>query len=187
MKQIYLWPAFWKISYEICSFLTFVQLLTHIRYTKDLLSFSNVGIIHLEGFNRLLFTFMRLWEKERFICFDHYYNKKMNCMCAKLFVMSSSVWPYGLCSLPGSSVHGILQARKLEWVAQYCPPPGDLPDPEIEPVSPALAGRFFTASITGKAQLEQKLLGINLVTLSTFVLKVWHDLFQQEFFLAPLL
>ena len=24
------------------------------------------------------------------------------------------------------------------------PPPGDLPDPEIEPVSPALAGGFFT-------------------------------------------
>ena len=71
--------------------MTFVQLLTHIRYTKDLLTFSNVGIIHLEGFNRLLFTFMRLWEKERSICFDHYYNKKMNCMCAKLFVMSSSV------------------------------------------------------------------------------------------------
>ena len=34
------------------------------------------------------------------------------------------------CSLPGSSVHGILQARVLEWVAM--PPPGDLPNPEIE-------------------------------------------------------
>ena len=31
-------------------------------------------------------------------------------------------------SLPGSSVHGILQAR--EWVA----PPGDLPNPGIEPI-----------------------------------------------------
>ena len=31
------------------------------------------------------------------------------------------------CSPPGSSVHGILQARILKWVA--CPPPGDLPDP----------------------------------------------------------
>ena len=32
-----------------------------------------------------------------------------------------------------------------------CPPPGDLPDPGIEPASltsPALAGRFFTTSIT---------------------------------------
>ena len=35
-----------------------------------------------------------------------------------------------------------------------CPPPGDLLDPGIEPVSlmsPALAGRFFTTSITWKA------------------------------------
>ena len=38
-------------------------------------------------------------------------------------------------TLPGSSVHGILQARTLKWVS--CPPPGDLPDPGIEPVSPA--------------------------------------------------
>jgi len=46
------------------------------------------------------------------------------------------------CSPPGSSVHGLLQARILEWVA--IPTPGNLPDPGIEPVSPALAGGFFT-------------------------------------------
>ena len=40
------------------------------------------------------------------------------------------------CSPPGSSVHGILQARILEWVV--IPSPGDLPDPGIEPRSPAL-------------------------------------------------
>ena len=50
-----------------------------------------------------------------------------------------------VCSPPGSSVHGISQARILEWVA--FPPPGDLPDPGIKPMSPALAGGFFT---TGK-------------------------------------
>ena len=52
-------------------------------------------------------------------------------------------------SLPSSPVHGTLQARILEWVA--CPPPGDLPKPGIKPkslMSPALAGRFFTTSIT---------------------------------------
>ena len=56
------------------------------------------------------------------------------------------------CSLPGSSVHGILQARILEWVAS--PPPGDLPDPGIEPLfltSPALADGFFTTSATWEA------------------------------------
>ena len=35
------------------------------------------------------------------------------------------------CSPPGSSVHGILQVRILEWVAISSP--GDLPTPETEP------------------------------------------------------
>ena len=40
------------------------------------------------------------------------------------------------CSVTDSSLHGILQARILEWVA--FPSPEDLPDPGIEPGSPAL-------------------------------------------------
>ena len=39
-------------------------------------------------------------------------------------------------SPPGSPIPGILQARILEWVAMS--PPGDLPDPGIELISPAL-------------------------------------------------
>ena len=57
------------------------------------------------------------------------------------------------CSLPGSSVHGILQAEILEWFP--FPPPGDLPDPGIElesPESPAAAGRLFTTVIPRKPQ-----------------------------------
>ena len=38
------------------------------------------------------------------------------------------------CSLPGSSVHGILQTRILEWVAMLFS--RDLADPGIKPVSP---------------------------------------------------
>ena len=57
------------------------------------------------------------------------------------------------CSLPGSLVHGIFQARILEWVAiPHC---GDLPNPGIESVSlvsPALAGEFFTIRATWEAQ-----------------------------------
>ena len=47
------------------------------------------------------------------------------------------------CSLPGFSVHGISQARILEWLPFL--PPADLSDPETEPRSPALRGGFFTA------------------------------------------
>ena len=53
------------------------------------------------------------------------------------------------CSLPGSSVHETLQAKY--WSGLPCPPPGDLPDPGIEPtslMSPELVGRFFTTSTT---------------------------------------
>ena len=39
------------------------------------------------------------------------------------------------CNPPGSSVRGIFQARILE---KDIPSAGDLPDPRIEPVSPAL-------------------------------------------------
>ena len=38
--------------------------------------------------------------------------------------------------LPGSSVHRILQARILEWVA--FPPPGHLPELGIKPWSPTM-------------------------------------------------
>ena len=45
------------------------------------------------------------------------------------------------CSPPGSSVHGILQARILGWVAM--PSPGDLPNPGIHPKSPTLQTDFL--------------------------------------------
>ena len=51
-------------------------------------------------------------------------------------VTSDSFWPYGLYCLPGSSVHGILQARILEWVA--IPFSKGLPDPGIKPRSCSL-------------------------------------------------
>ena len=43
--------------------------------------------------------------------------------------------------LPGFSVHGILQAEY--WSGLPFPPPGDLPDPGMEPGSPALAKRIL--------------------------------------------
>ena len=54
------------------------------------------------------------------------------------------------CSPPGSSVHGILQTRIVEWVGLPFPPSVYLPDPEIELASPALAERFFTTTPSGK-------------------------------------
>ena len=57
-------------------------------------------------------------------------------------------------SLPGSSVYGILQAKNNELECHFLLQgdlPGDLPNPEMEPTSPELAGRFFITSTTWEA------------------------------------
>ena len=63
--------------------------------------------------------------------------------------MSDSLRPHGLWGhLPGSSIHGILQARMLEWVAFSSP--ADLPDPGIESRSPTLEADALTSEPPGK-------------------------------------
>ena len=52
------------------------------------------------------------------------------------------------CSAPGSSVHGILQAAILEWVA--IPSPRELPDPGMELGSPALQADSLSSEPPGK-------------------------------------
>ena len=69
------------------------------------------------------------------------------CMRAKSLQSCPTLCNPVNCSPPGSSVHGILQVRILEWVAS--PPLADLSNSGIEPkslLSPALAGGFFTTS-----------------------------------------
>ena len=56
------------------------------------------------------------------------------------------------CSQPGSSVHGIFFRQEC-WNGLPFPPPGDLPNPGIKPVSPALVGKFFTTVPPGKPSL----------------------------------
>ena len=60
-------------------------------------------------------------------------------------------------SLPGFSVHGIFQARK--WSGLPFSPPGDLPDPGIEPtfpVSPELQADSLPAGPSGKPRISRK-------------------------------
>ena len=56
-------------------------------------------------------------------------------------------------SSPGSFIHGILQARILPF-----PSPGDLPDPEIEPRSPALQADASNSEPPGKLSAFLRLL-----------------------------
>ena len=62
----------------------------------------------------------------------------INCillLCAVARSCLTTCNPMG-CSLPRSSLHGVLQARILEWLP--FPSPGDLLDTGTEPGSPAL-------------------------------------------------
>ena len=73
------------------------------------------------------------------------------CFVSAFLSCFSHVWLFVTLdpSLPDSSVHGILQARILEWVAM--PSPRDVPNPGINPAfltSFALASRFFTTGAT---------------------------------------
>ena len=54
------------------------------------------------------------------------------------------------CDPMDCAVHGILQARTVEWVA--FPSPGDLPNPGIEPRSPALQADSLLAEPEGKPE-----------------------------------
>ena len=65
------------------------------------------------------------------------------------------------CLLPDSSVHGILQARILEWVAPV-PLPGDLPDPGIKPRSPELQTDSLLSESLGKPLVKFSRLSRNI-------------------------
>ena len=79
------------------------------------------------------------------------------CICTKATCAESLQSCLALCkpmdsSPPGSSVHGILQSRILEWVSMPSSRGSSPPGIEsMSPQSPALAGRFFTTSATWEA------------------------------------
>ena len=58
-----------------------------------------------------------------------------------------------LCDPMDYTVHGILQARILEWVA---PSPGDLPNPGIKPRSPALQADSLPAELPEKPCISHR-------------------------------
>ena len=81
-------------------------------------------------------------------------------------------------SLPGSAVHGIFQARILEWAA--IPSPGDLPNPEIEPESPALqadALKFWKDYVIWDLQKWKSIANYSVFTETTLVINPFPQIF----------
>ena len=83
-----------------------------------------------------------------YILFFRFFSR--TCLCSVTKSCSTLCNPMD-CSPPDSLVHGIFQARILEWVA--IPSSRELSDSGIKPKSPvssALAGRFFTTVLPYK-------------------------------------
>ena len=106
------------------------------------------------------------------LCRLWYYFSTHTSMHAYVLSCFSCVWlsatPW---TVAGQAPLSMGFSRKEYWSGLLCPSPGDLPNPGIEPaslVSPALAGRFFTASATWE---------------SLFSLYM-HQLFYLKFFLT---
>ena len=70
--------------------------------------------------------------------------------CLLLFQLLNHVWLCSSmdCSLPGTSVHGILQVRRLEWVAMYFPRGSSWPTDRT--CLSCSAGGFSTTEPPGK-------------------------------------
>ena len=111
-------------------------------------------------------------------------TERLNWLNILFLLFSHSVVPNSLetpmdYSLPGSSVHGILQARTLEWVATSFSRGSS--DPGIKPMSPALQGDSLAVSHLGSplkyyTWLKNHLIKIRLT--ATGELERWATGFQ---------
>ena len=89
-------------------------------------------------------------------------------VCASPAVITKSLWPMNY-SPPDSSVRWILQARTLEWLP--FPSPGNLPDPGIEPGSPA----WQADSLPSEPPRKPWYLRMGLYLEIGFILKMWKS------------
>ena len=89
------------------------------------------------------FTTSATWDEITSFC---------ECVSERHLVVSDSLQPHGLYSMPGSSVHEILQARTRKWGAIPFSR-GVLPNPGIELRSPALQADSLPSEPPGNLTL----------------------------------
>ena len=128
-------PCLLPQSLKICSL--YLCLFWCLIYKVIVIIFLNS--VYLCKYTVLLFLFLT-------------YFTPYVCVCC--LVMSNSLQPMD-CSLPGSSIHGILQARILEWVAISFSRGSSQPRNKTQVF--CIAGRCFTLWATGKATIPSKL------------------------------
>ena len=93
------------------------------------------------------------------------------CVCVHVLSCFSRVWLFAtLWTVVRQAPLSMEFSRQEYWSVFSCPPPGDLPNPGIEPVSPALTGRLFTTSTTW----ETPPTSIQHFKMSTGILDTWN-------------
>ena len=106
------------------------------------------------------------------ICLDdslpplaRWFSPSISCVLCVVTQSCLTLWNPTDCSPPGSSVHGILQARILEWVAM--PSSRGSSQPSDQTQVSHIAGRFFTIWATKGLQVNNSETTIPLKTHST--------------------
>ena len=114
----------------------------------------------------LIFSIIFETKEEQFLkdfSSQNLFSPSNKTFCRKFYslfsqaVMSDSLRPHGLCSPPGSSVHGILQARILEWVATNSFPLGIFPTHRSNPHLLHWQADSLLLSQTGKPHVGRPL------------------------------
>ena len=122
-----------------------------LKHCEFLYVYFSLRFLSLQtGRNKILFTISSLARGEGVICRETQgnmaYTHAQSCL---------TLWDPKDCSLPGSSVHGIIRTRITERVEYLSGLPlsrGSSRLREIKPVSVALAGGFFTTEPSDKPQ-----------------------------------
>ena len=129
-------------GYRLFSRWLFLHFLSHQVAPKGPLEFCESGYIQF-GFRKTIYLRCTVMSM----------NTLSHCCAVYMLSRFSQVWIFcntmDCCSLPGSSVHGILQQKY--WSGLLCPPRGDHPDPgskTVSPTSPVLAGKCLTTKAT---------------------------------------
>ena len=132
----------------------FLLTISDLSLSVNLYQLSPLFIAHLPTYLLNKWSFYREDSTRRAeIANQNYYRIYLRLLCFHgcLVIKSCSplLQPHGL-YIASQAPLSTEFSRQEYWSGLLFPSPGDLPDPGTEPVSPALAGRFFRTELPGK-------------------------------------
>ena len=116
-----------------------------------------------------------------FMCLSCFYSM---CVCSRS-VVSDSLWPHEL--QPARLLCPWGFSRQEDWSEVPCPPPGDLPNPGIEPRSPILQADSLPSEPPGKPFLLYTCMFISTILVSVKFFFSLHNRLHYVLFKNSLL